>query len=177
MRYPTLLCLLLLLPTHVVAQTVQVELTPPQTTVAIRTYGLGLLPLDGHFTGFHGTLRYDPDDHAHCSVALDIDAASLEMGAAPLGAMMRGPGFLDVTQYPKLSYQGTCDADDVSGQLTMHGVRRPFALMLAWAAHDLTATGRLQRADWGMTARPLLGGHTVRIQVTLPLARAAGGAG
>ena len=40
------------------------------------------------------------------------------------------------------------------------------------------AEGRLVRAEWGMTAMPLLGGRTVRIRVTVPLAgEFAGNAG
>jgi polyisoprenoid-binding protein YceI len=58
-----------------------------------------------------------------------------------------------------------CEGRAVNGDLTLHGVTRPFALDLDWGANVLTAMGRLRRADWGMTARPLTGGSTVRITV------------
>lgn len=145
----------------------QIPLTPEQSSVALRTYGIGLLPLDGHFTRFHGLLRYAQGDQTHCSIELDIDAVSLEMATASLDTDVRGPDFLDVVQYPTLIYRGACDGDGVSGQLTMHGVTRPFALALERDAHRLVATGRLVRMDWGMTARPLVGGRTVRVTVTV----------
>ena len=47
----------------------------------------------------------------------------------------------------------------------MHGVTRPFTLSLDWNPDGVVAEGRLVRADWGMTAMPLLGGRTVRIRV------------
>jgi polyisoprenoid-binding protein YceI len=68
-----------------------------------------------------------------------------------------------------MAYDGTCGPEGLTGMLTMHGVTRPFALTLDWGKPAVTAVGRLRRADWGMTARPLLGGTTVRITVTVPL--------
>jgi hypothetical protein len=33
----------------------------------------------------------------------------------------------------------------------------------------VVASGRLRRADWGMAARPLFGGPTIRIEVAVTL--------
>jgi polyisoprenoid-binding protein YceI len=151
------------------AGSIDTVLGPQDSAVDIRTYGLGLLPLDGRFTRFHGALRYDPADHARCSVALQVDVASLAMGSAAVGETVRGPDFLDAARFPTLSYTGTCDRAGLDGTLTMHGVTRRFVLALDWADGDVTAVGRLRRADWGMTAQRLLGGSTVRITVTVPL--------
>ena len=54
--------------------------------------------------------------------------------------------------------------------LAMHGVTQPFALSLDWNGDGVVAEGRLVRAEWGMTAMSFLGGRTVRIRVTVPLA-------
>lgn len=172
-RHHLLLPLLLVLPAPSQAQPVQQDILPGPDAVAIRTYGLGLLPLDGQFTRFSGVLRYDPADHAACAVALRIQAESLDMATGSMTAMIRGPDFLDTEHFPLVVYRGSCTATGLQGQLSMHGVTRPFALALDWGAAHLVATGSLQRADWGMTARRLLGGDTVRITVTLPLPRLA----
>jgi polyisoprenoid-binding protein YceI len=177
-RYAALFGLvILLLPWRGVAADdaalVTVELLPGRSAVAIRTYGLGWLPLDGEFTRFHGRFVYDPEAPAHCTVALQVDVSSLAMTTAPMGEMVRGPDFLDAARYPALAYDGACNAEGLAGQLTMHGVTRPFALTLDRQAGVVTAAGRLLRADWGMTARPLLGGSTVRITVTVRLPEAA----
>jgi hypothetical protein len=42
-------------------------------------------------------------------------------------------------------------------------------LALTWAADGVSAEGRLVRANWGMTALPLLAGRTIRIRVVIPL--------
>ena len=41
---------------------------------------------------------------------------------------------------------------------------------LDWNGDGVVAEGRLVRAEWGMTAMSFLGGRTVRIRVTVPLA-------
>jgi polyisoprenoid-binding protein YceI len=148
---------------------VDVSLTPGATTVAIRTYGLGLLPFDGRFVRFHGVLRFDPSDHARCDVVLQVDVASLSMRSDAITEMVRGPDFLDAARYPTLAYEGACGPGGIAGALTMHGVTRPFGLTLDWRGEAVQAVGRLRRADWGMTARPLLGGTFVRITVTVAI--------
>ena len=172
-RHAILFGMLALLPPWPgVAADISVALTPGSSTVAFRAYGLGLFPLDGQFARFHGRFTYDPAAPAHCSVMLQVDVPSLAMDPT-YGGMVLGPEFLDAARFPGLAYQGTCDADAMNGLLTMHGVSRPFALTLDRGRNEVTAVGSLRRADWGMTARPLLGGSTVRITVTVPLSAPA----
>lgn len=155
-------------PSH--AADARVELVPGASAVAFRAYGMGLLPLDGEFTRFHGWIAYDPDDHAACQVELRVEVASLAMsGDAPRDDIL-GPDFLDAARFPALTYDGACGTDGLDGRLAMHGVTRPFALTLDWTPDSVVAVGRLRRADWGMTAMPILGGSTVRIAVSVRLA-------
>jgi polyisoprenoid-binding protein YceI len=78
-----------------------------------------------------------------------------------------GPDFMDAQHYPLLHFDGGCRAPGIAGLLAMHGVTRPLSLEVEWGRDRIEATGRLQRADWGMTARPLLGGRTIRIDVSV----------
>lgn len=149
----------------------EVPLAPGGSTVAIRIFGLGLLPFDGRFGRFQGVLRYDPDNHARCSVALQVDVASLSMSSDAMTETVSGPDFLNAARYPALIYEGACGPDGMAGALTMHGVTRPLGLALDWNGDAVEAVGRLRRADWGMTARPLLGGKSVRITVKVRLGR------
>ncbi|HUB49266.1 MAG TPA: YceI family protein [Acetobacteraceae bacterium] len=148
----------------------QVLLVPATSVVAIRTYGLGLLPFDGQFARFQGVLRYGDGGHASCSVALRVDVASLAMGSPTMTATMLGPDLLDAARYPQLVYDGACATDGLAGELTMHGVTRPLELSVDWGGSMLTAMGKLRRTDWGMDGLPLVGGSTVRIKVTVGLA-------
>jgi polyisoprenoid-binding protein YceI len=145
----------------------ELPLTPPGAELHIRAYGLGLLPLDGRFTRFSGLLTYDPENRGSCHVALAAEVASLTMANTALQNEIVGPDFMDAQHYPMLRFVGACRSPGIAGLLAMHGVTRPFALDVEWSKERVEATGRLQRADWGMTARPLLGGSTIRIKFSV----------
>jgi len=147
----------------------RVALAPPGTVVAIRAYGLGMLPLDGTFTRFQGSLTYDPEDHFTCQVDLTVEVASLDMTDTSVRETMVGPEFMDAARFSTLAFSGSCRPAGISGMLGLHGITRPFQLSLAWSPNRVLAEGRLLRADWGMTAMPMVAGRTVRIQVSVPL--------
>src|SRR5262245_59906164 len=142
---------------------------PPEAGVAFRAYGLGLVPIDAHFTRFGGRLIYDPANRADCRVELTAEVDSLVTDDPDKRPTAIGPDFLDAAKFPILTYTGACGPDGLDGTLRMHGVSRPFALSLDWDRTGVVAEGRLVRADWGMTAMPLRAGRTVRIRVTVPL--------
>jgi polyisoprenoid-binding protein YceI len=135
----------------------QVNLSPPASQVEFRAYGLGLIPFDGKFARFHGVMRYDPVKPQSCQVMLEIDAASLEMSDASVRDQIIGPEFMDLARFPDMAFDGACQ-----------GETHPFALDVERSDGNLTATGRLKRADWGITARPFTAGSTIRIRVVFP---------
>lgn len=171
MRFPLLLCCALLACSATAAQAAprRITLSPPAGEVEFRAYGLGILPIDGHFSRFSGALTYDPDNHAVCQVALTAEVASLATDDPAVRDTVVGPDFMDAGKYPSLKYAGTCHDAAINGTLDMHGVARQFELSLTWDPEQVVAEGRLTRADWGMTAMSFRGGRTVRIRVTVPL--------
>ena len=171
MRPAAMLLLLVIvgLTSTVRAEPRRVSFGPPSSAVDFRAYRLGILPLDGRFNRFDGSLAYDPDDRGFCQVHLTIEADSLTIEEPAMRAVVAGPSFLDVMRYPSLTYAGDCDGDRVNGALGMHGITGPLPLSLTWSADGVQAEGRLLRADWGMTALPLLAGRTIRIRVVIPL--------
>lgn len=158
------------LSAHARAEDVRIAIAPPSSEVDFRAYRLGVIPLDGSFREFGGWLSYDPDQHGRCEVHLTINATSVSVPESVMRGMVAGPDFLDVARFPSLTYSGTCDTDGVSGALNMHGVTGAFRLELTWMSDEVQAEGHLLRADWGMTALPLLAGRTIRIRVVIPLA-------
>ena len=157
------------LATGVTAAPRRIALAPPASLVEFRAYGLGLMPIDARFARFTGWLSYDPDDRGTCQVELKVDVASLVTDDASVHDTVIGPDFMEAARFPSLDYAGTCQQHGIGGMLGMHGVTRPFELALTWSRDTVVAEGRLARADWGMTAMPILGGRTVRIRVTVAL--------
>lgn len=150
------------------AQPRSVALVPPSSQVEFRAYGLGF-PIDSNFTAFQGTLSYDPTDRARCEAWLTATVASLVAPRANIRDGIVGPDFLDAASFPTLHFAGRCDASGLTGMLTMRRITRPLRLTVACEPHRLTVQGVLRRADWGITAKPLLVGGAVRIRVTTAL--------
>jgi polyisoprenoid-binding protein YceI len=158
-------------PTHTLpARSQVVALSADRTTVGFRIYGLGFVPLDGKFARFAGNLTYDPINHDQCHVELRVEVASLAMSNASVQSDILGPEFMDAARYPTLRFDGACTSGSgIAGMLEMHGSVHPFDMTLEWERAAIAAEGKLRRADWGITARPFVGGRTVRISVRVAL--------
>jgi polyisoprenoid-binding protein YceI len=137
---------------------------PPGSGIAIRVYGLGLLSMDGSFSRFHGWMSYDPANPDACQ-------ASLEMSHGIVRDTIIGPEFLDARRFPTMVFRGACQGDVIVGDLLLHGQTRPFSLDReeTRANGTLVASGRLHRADWGITARRFSVGQTIRIRLEIPM--------
>lgn len=151
----------------------RLEIGPPAAEIGMRAYALGMLPVDGTFTRFAGVVSYDTDQPGRCSVRLRIETASLSMPNQAIRDDVVSPAFLDAEAFPVLGYEGSCAPHAVRGSLTLHGQTHPLELALEEDAPRLVATGRIRRAEWGITGHSLSTGSTVRIRVTLPLTDSA----
>ena len=148
-------------------------LGPSTARIGFRAYALGILPIDGAFSRFEGTLALDGDagPELGCRITLRIEVASLELADPDIRADMLSPNLLDAARYPALAFEGACHGPAIVGILTLHGVSRPLALAVTRREDKMVAEGSLLRTEWGITGRPLLAGRTVRLQVTLPVPR------
>ncbi len=169
---PTLaLGLALLAPAHAMAVPLTVALTPANTRIRFRAFALSLFPMDGGFARFTGSLAYDPARPGFCHVLMVVEVASLRLASPAITADVLSRHFLDPADFPRLRFEGACRDGSVAGILRLHGVSRPFLLRVRPRSRRFVATGRLRRALWGVTARPLLAGPMVRIRVLVRLAR------
>lgn len=136
--------------------------------VTIRAYAFGVLLFDGKFTRFGGWLRYDPTHRETCEAIVQIDAASLTMDNARVGAAMLGHDFMDIDDYPDIAFHGDCAGDELIGTLSLHGQTHPFSMALQRQRDKVIATGWMHRSSWGIGAMPFTVGPTIRIRVELP---------
>ncbi len=101
----------------------------------------------GRFGQFSGTINYDPANLAGSSVAVEIDANSVDTRDEKRDGHLRAPDFFDVEQYPTLSFQSTRiepngdSAFKGYGDLTIRGVTKPAVL-------DAEVTGQ-GKNPWG----------------------------
>ncbi len=84
----------------------------------------------GHFKNVRGNLEYDPENPLDSSVEVTIDAKGIWTGEPDRDAHLRSSDFLDVENFPEITFQGhevelLGDHDyTLSGNLTIRGVTR-----------------------------------------------------
>lgn len=120
----------------------------------------------GRFTDFSGEITI-AEDPLESSVQVTINAASINTGDAKRDDHLRSADFLDVEQFPTLTFQSTSVRHvkgakfEVEGDLTAAGVTKPVTLDLEfegvvtdpWGGTraGFTASTQINREDWGLT--------------------------
>jgi polyisoprenoid-binding protein YceI len=139
----------------------------------------------GAFNDFDGTATIDGADPSKSTVAVTLDVASIDTRNSQRDDHLRNNDFLDVANYPKITFTSTSIEHDggdsflVTGDLTVKDVTRPVTIPLEFqgAAKDPFGNDRIgfegelviNRKDFGVTWNVALeaGGVLVSDKVTL----------
>lgn len=137
----------------------------------------------GRFARVEGTIVADEADPARSTVAVQIDAASIDTREEQRDGHLRAPEFLHVDEFPQVTFKSTRvepvagDRLRVIGDLTIRGVTREVALDTTYHGRGanpfgqevagFTAETTLNRRDFGLTWNVALetGGVLVSDQV------------
>lgn len=158
------------------------RLDPVHTRIAFTVDHAGFSRAIGTFSGATGTLRFDPDDWTTATLEVAIPLETLDLGDAKWRERVLDPTFLDAGAQPVARFTSTRVEPTgegkarVLGELSLRGTAREVALdvtLNALKRHPLTfkrtagfsATGRLIRQDFGMTAWERLVGAEVTLQI------------
>jgi polyisoprenoid-binding protein YceI len=153
------------------------QLDPYHTQVEFSAKHLGMMTVRGHFVEVSSKANIDPDHPESSSVEVTIDAASIRTNNEARDNDLRGSNFLDVENYPTITFKSTSvgptseDRFTLNGDLTIKGVTRPLALevtkygefndpmmghRIAYSGH-----GQINRKDFGLTFNMMLDGRFV----------------
>jgi polyisoprenoid-binding protein YceI len=105
---------------------------------------------------------------AKSSIDVVIDAASVNTRNAQRDTHLKSPDFFDVANHPKITFKSTKIEKagkgkfKVTGDFTMRGVTKPLTLdvegptaptkdMMGREIRGVSAKGKLNRKDWGLT--------------------------
>jgi len=139
----------------------------------------------GKFTKFEGEI-VTAANLSDSSVIADIDLSSIDTGSEQRDGHLRSPDFFHTDEHPRMTYRSTglrANGDDyvLDGELTLKGVTRPVPLKLevngfgpdayGGTRAGFTATGQINRADFGVTWNAAIegGGVVVADKVDLHL--------
>jgi polyisoprenoid-binding protein YceI len=127
-----------------------------------------VMTVRGSFKKLDGFVEYDPANPAAARVEATIDAASIDTAMADRDNHLRSPDFLDVANFPTITFKSTKvtpkggDRATITGDLTIRGVTRSVELdaeLVGMSVNPFTkanhagfsASTKINREDWGLT--------------------------
>lgn len=142
------------------------EVDPAHSRLGFVARHLMVTKVRGSFSVFGGTVRVG-ERIEDSTVEIRVDAASIDTHAPDRDTHLRSADFLDVEQYPALTFVSTKVERTgetglrVEGELTIRGVTKPVQLDAEfdgltddpWGGKRVafTATTEIDREDWGIT--------------------------
>jgi len=127
---------------------------PGHTAAEFRARHMMVTYVRGAFKNVHGALVFDPETPRLSSVEVTIDARGIWTGEPQRDAHLRSPDFLDVDQFPQITFKGgqvTVLGDHdyvVSGELTIRGVTRPVSLRVSYLGQWQTPWWEEKDGQW-----------------------------
>ncbi len=107
------------------------EVDGSHSFVTFRVGHLGIGTACGRFDKVAGTLQYDEANLAKSTLALEIDAASIDTNNEKRDAHLKGADFFSVKEYPRITFTSTKVGRgsekgefEVKGKLSLHGVEK-----------------------------------------------------
>jgi len=147
------------------------QIDKSHASLQLRVSHMGFSTYTTRFSHFDATLTFDPSNIPASKLVATVDAASLEMDAAPKMCtdIVKGPQFLDTNKFPKIVFHSEkirmtgAKSFEILGILDLHGVTRPLVLtgtynggypgmpdMDPHARVGFSAHGAFKRSDFGM---------------------------
>jgi polyisoprenoid-binding protein YceI len=155
------------------------EIDVSQSRVGFRTrHMFGLGPVRGTFAIRSGSVDIaEPLDDS--AIHAEIDTASFSTGSRGRDRNVLSARFLDAARFPVISFQNglvAADGRTVRGTLTVREVSRLVSLSIgqvtmAGQSFTASATVRVDRAEFGVTAMPGLAGRYLDLTVEVRCVR------
>ena len=117
---------------------------PDHTSAEFKARHMMVTYVRGAFKNVRGMLTFDPADPGASSAQVTIDAKGTWTGEPNRDAHLRSADFLDVDNYPEITFQGDQvemigDHDyQFAGELTIRGVSRPVTLRVRYLGQRQT---------------------------------------
>jgi polyisoprenoid-binding protein YceI len=173
--------------------TQEYELDPNHTTLGFAGKHMMVTTVRGRFNEFRGNVSVEDDDPTTAVVSATIQVASLDTGQTQRDQHLRSGDFFDVERYPEMTFASTGvesrggNRYRLQGNLTIKDQTRPISLEVEVEERftdpfgnervGVTASGKLNRKDWGLTwnqvleAGRLLVGDEIKVEVESALIR------
>jgi polyisoprenoid-binding protein YceI len=176
------------------AATATWQIDPAHTAAGFSVRHMMIATVRGQFKGVTGTVLWDDQDINNSTVDVNIDANTIDTGEPKRDADLKSANFLDVKNYPTITFKSTkiekisAGKMKVTGNLTIHGVTKQVVLDVegpSGAVKDpwgntrvaLNATTTVNRMDYGvkwnakMDSGGMVVGDDVNINIDLEMTK------
>lgn len=155
-------------------------LDPGHSDIGFSVRHAGIAKVRGRFT--QAESKVEVSEARHGSVKATIHADSFTTGNDDRDAHIKSADFLDVENFPHLTFEGDYDGEELAGNITIHGVTRPITFLVEHSEPVVDPFGNtrvgaeavasISRKDFGLTWNAPLeaGGVLVGDRVKLDLA-------
>ncbi len=142
------------------------HIDPAHSEIQFSAKHMMISTVRGKFARFSGTIEADEQNPSAAQVHVQIEAASIDTGNEQRDAHLRSPDFLNVEQYPSITFRSTKverrdeDLGRMYGELTIRDVTRPVVLEIEYAgiakspwgttSAGFSARTKINRKDWGL---------------------------
>jgi polyisoprenoid-binding protein YceI len=139
------------------------KIDPAHTAAQFAVKHLMISTVRGNFKGVNGTINWDESDITKSTVNVTIDATSVDTGEPPRDKDLKSDKFLDVANYPTLTFKSTKVEQagtgklKVTGDLTIRGVTKQVVL-------DVEGPSASVKDPWGNTRCALSGSTKINRQ-------------
>lgn len=180
MRY-LVAVLALLFATAASAPALRYQLDGTHSQVAAKVGVMGLASKTARFPKMTGGISLTPERLETIALDVSLDARALIATDDATTKQLRGPKFFDVERHPTVRFAGQrmtmtgATSARVDGTITARGVTRPARLSVTFAQPPaqatgrepiaLTASGTIDRLEFGMTSYSLFVGKKVTITI------------
>ena len=172
----------------VFAGTTTYKIDPRHGSAQFAVTHLMISKVRGEFHAVNGTVIVDDSDITKSSVEVTIDASTIDSREPDRDKDLKSTHFLDVAQYPTMTFKSTKVENGaaghlkITGDLTIHGVTKSVVLDVTapkspikdpWGLQRTAVSGttKINRQDFGLTYSPTLdnGGLVVGNEVEITL--------
>ena len=162
------------------------QIDPAHSTAEFAVRHMMVTTVKGYISAVRGAITLDEGDLTHSSVAVNLDATSIDTREPKRDDHLRSAEFLDVQHFPTITFASTriereAHGYRIVGDLGLHGVTRETVLGAAFEGRQrdpwgneragFTAEGVIDRRDFGLTwnqplpASGVLLGNDVRVSI------------
>jgi polyisoprenoid-binding protein YceI len=162
------------------------QIDPVHSSAQFSVRHLGVSTVRGAFMKVSGSAKYDAADPSKGSLDATIEATSVDTRVEMRDNDLRSPNFLDVVQYPTITFHSKqtkaagAGKLQITGDLTIHGVTKEVVLDVdgptapikdPWGNQRFgaSASTKIKRQDFGVNGAPGIVGDEITITIDAEL--------